>query len=83
MLDTSGNTELAFAKPGQRVTGTYLRCIDLPSGSFAAIQSGQSITLAPWSPGLDKLCGRTVSGIPSGDTLSWIPAKARGLGLGI
>lgn len=67
----------AEASPGQRIEGIYRRRVDLASGRFALIEKSRQFTLVPWRPVLERSLGKTVAGIPRGDTISWTIGRKR------
>ena len=69
--------DYAEARPGQRVEGIYRRRVDLANGRFALIEKSREFTLVPWRPVLERSIGKTVAGIPRGDTISWTIGRQR------
>jgi len=75
------------AATGEHITGTYRQRLTLTSGRFAMIESlgadgGLGFQLVPWSPSLEKLLGRHVTGIARGDGgIEWGFGRKQGLGL--
>jgi len=67
---------------GEYVAGTYRQRLTLASGRFAMIDDGLGFQLVPWTPSLEKLLGRHVSGVARGDGgVDWSFGRKRGLGL--
>lgn len=67
---------------GEYVAGSYQRRIVLASGRFAMIDDGLGFQLVPWSPSLEKLLGRHVSGLARSDGgVDWSFGRKRGIGL--
>jgi len=72
----------AEARPGQRVTGTYRKPVDLVSGRFAVIETpSREFTLVPWRPVLERNVGKSVAGIAREEGISWTIGRQRGRGL--
>ncbi|MDX8449637.1 relaxase/mobilization nuclease RlxS [Mesorhizobium captivum] len=65
------------AKPGDRLEGKMLRSIELASGKYAVIEKSREFTLVPWRPVLDRHVGKEVSGIMSGEGISWTIGRQR------
>jgi len=66
------------AQSGQAIEGIYRRSLELVSGRFAVIEKAREFTLVPWRPVLERSLGKQVSGIVSGDTVSWTIGRQRG-----
>ncbi|TPI13052.1 DUF3363 domain-containing protein [Mesorhizobium sp. B4-1-3] len=64
-------------RPGDRIEGTVRRSVELASGKFAVIEKSREFTLVPWRPVLDRYMGREVSGIVSGEGISWTVGRQR------
>ncbi|MFT8518987.1 DUF3363 domain-containing protein [Acetobacter syzygii] len=65
---------------GEYVTGTYRQRMVLASGRYAMIDDGLQFQLVPWTPSLEKLQGRHVSGVARDDGgIDW--SITRNLGL--
>jgi hypothetical protein len=58
--------------------GTYRRRLDLASSRFAMIDDGLRFSLVPWSPSLEQLLGRHVSGVARIGRIEWSFGWARG-----
>lgn len=70
------------AATGERVSGEYVRRLNLTSGRFAMIDDGLGFSLVPWTSSLERHLGRHVSGIARSDGgVDWGFGRARGLGL--
>ena len=68
--------------PGEHVSGNYQRRIALTSGRFAMIGNGFGFQLVPWSPALERLLGREVSGVMRDNGgIDWSFGRRRELGL--
>ncbi|MDG4898621.1 relaxase/mobilization nuclease RlxS [Mesorhizobium sp. WSM4976] len=65
------------AKPGDRLEGKMLRSVELASGKYAVIEKSREFTLVPWRPVLDRHIGKEVSGIVSGEGISWTIGRQR------
>ncbi|CDX21466.1 conserved hypothetical protein [Mesorhizobium sp. ORS 3324] len=65
------------AKPGDRLEGKMLRSVELASGKFAIIEKSREFTLVPWRPVLDRHIGKEISGIMSGEGISWTIGRQR------
>ena len=63
-----------------RVAGTYVRSVDRASGKYAVIERAKDFTLVPWRDTLERNLGREVSGVVSGDGISWTLTKGREIG---
>jgi hypothetical protein len=66
---------------GERLEGVYRRPLRLASGKFAVIENSRAFALVPWRPELERVRGRTVSGIVRGTTISWSFGRKRGIGV--
>ena len=79
----ASETGLGFAeiKQGDRLNGTYRRMLTLSSGRFALIERAHDFSLVPWRPVLERAKGQSVTGIVSGEGISWSIGQKRGLGL--
>ncbi len=64
-------------RPGQRIEGVYRRRLDLASGRYALIEKSREFTLVPWRPVLERSMGKTVMGIPRGESISWTIGRQR------
>ena len=62
---------------GQPVEGTYRRTVSLASEKLALIERSRDFTLVPWRPVLDRHIGQPVSGIVSGDGVTWNFGRTR------
>ena len=72
-------SELAAGLP---VAGTYRQRLTLASGRFAMIDDGLGFQLVPWSPGLERHLGRSVSGVTMpGGGIDWTMGRKRDLGI--
>jgi len=60
-----------------RITGTYAKSINRPSGRYAVIERAKDFTLVPWRNTLERNLGRTVTGNISKDSVSWTLTKGR------
>lgn len=70
------------ARGGEFVSGSYRQRFLLASGRFAMIDDGFGFQLVPWTPSLEKLLGRHVSGVARNDYgIDWSFGRTRGLGL--
>ncbi|RWX64266.1 relaxase/mobilization nuclease RlxS [Mesorhizobium sp. M2A.F.Ca.ET.039.01.1.1] len=65
------------AKPGDRLEGKILRSVELAGGKYAVIEKSRQFTLVPWRPVLDRHVGKEVSGIMSGEGISWKVGRQR------
>jgi len=64
--------------PGERISGTCRRRINLNSGSFAVVENSREFTLVPWRPVLERQLGREISGIMrSSRSISWTLGRGR------
>jgi type IV secretory pathway VirD2 relaxase len=76
-LSTELGLHYAEPYPGERIEGIYRRRIDLASGRYALIEKSREFALVPWRPTLERNLGKSVSGIPHGDTISWTLGRQR------
>ncbi|UCI32122.1 relaxase/mobilization nuclease RlxS [Mesorhizobium sp. B4-1-4] len=67
----------AEVQTGERVEGTLRRSIELAGGKYAVVQKSREFTLVPWRPVLDRYVGKEVSGVVSGDGISWTVGRQR------
>src|SRR5581483_5058972 len=65
-------------KDGHPIAGVYRRRLSLVSGQFAVIENSREFSLVPWRPVLERSLGKSVAGIPRGDTISWTLGRQRG-----
>ncbi|TIR18306.1 MAG: DUF3363 domain-containing protein [Mesorhizobium sp.] len=65
------------AKPGDRLEGKMIRSVELASGKYAVIEKSREFTLVPWRPVLERHVGKEVSGIMSGEGISWTIGRQR------
>jgi type IV secretory pathway VirD2 relaxase len=65
------------AKPGDRLEGKMVRSVELASGKYAVVEKSREFTLVPWRPVLDRHVGKEVSGIMSGEGISWTIGRQR------
>ncbi|MDX8456775.1 relaxase/mobilization nuclease RlxS [Mesorhizobium sp. VK9D] len=65
------------AKLGDRLEGKVVRSVELASGKYAVIEKSREFTLVPWRPVLDRHVGKQVSGIMSGEGISWTIGRQR------
>ncbi|MDX8437665.1 relaxase/mobilization nuclease RlxS [Mesorhizobium abyssinicae] len=65
------------AKPGDRLEGKVVRLVELASGKYAVVEKSREFTLVPWRPVLDRHVGKEVSGIMSGEGISWTIGRQR------
>jgi len=63
---------------GERMSGTYRRSLQLASGRFAMLDDGQSFSLAPWRPVLEKRLGQQVNAVVRGQSINWEFGRSRG-----
>ena len=65
---------------GERLSGTYLRQVTLPSGKYAVIQKSREFTLVPWQREFENTRGRPISGVAGGQGITWdLSGRKRGL----
>ncbi|TGT71815.1 MULTISPECIES: relaxase/mobilization nuclease RlxS [unclassified Mesorhizobium] len=64
-------------KTGDRLEGKMVRSVELASGKYAVIEKSREFTLVPWRPLLDRHVGKEVSGIVSGEGISWTIGRQR------
>jgi type IV secretory pathway VirD2 relaxase len=81
-LASETSMPVSIAENGSELSGTFTRRLDLASGSFAVIDRGPSLAIAPWSPALEAWRGQKVSGVMLGTGIRWQQAKDIGLGIG-
>lgn len=76
---------LSHAAPmeGERVSGSFTRVVERPSGKFAVIQKSQEFTLVPWRQEMERFRGRQLSGNSTSQGIDWDWGAKRGQGLGI
>lgn len=79
----AGQTGLAHEPvgPGDRISGTFTRRLNLASGRFAVIDNGLGFQLVPWSPRLERHRGGQVEGIAGPGSVDWGPRRERGLAI--
>jgi type IV secretory pathway VirD2 relaxase len=76
----AADTGLAYRPvvDGDRVSGTYRRCILLASGRYAMLDDGWGFSLVPWKPVIDHWLGRQIEATAHGVGVSWNIGRARG-----
>nr|WP_281407913.1 DUF3363 domain-containing protein [Mesorhizobium sp. M8A.F.Ca.ET.161.01.1.1] len=65
------------ARSGERVEGRLRRSVELASGKYAIVEKSREFTLVPWRPVLERHIGKEVSGIVSGEGISWTIGRQR------
>ena len=92
-LDTRGLTRVAdqltvelkmphFAPvEGMRITGKYVRAVDLPTLRLAVIRGREDFTLVPWRPELMQMRGKDIAVAVHDRAISLSIARGRDLGL--
>ncbi len=63
-----------------RISGIYVKSIERPSGRYAVIDKGRSLSLVPWRQTLERNLGREVSGEIRGRGITWDVSKGREIG---
>ena len=56
---------------GERLSGTYLRPVTLPSGRYAVIQKAKEFVLVPWQREFENTRDRLILGLAGGQGISW------------
>lgn len=56
---------------GERLSGTCLRPVTMPSGKFAVIQNAKEFVLVPWQREFESTRGRPISGVVDGQSITW------------
>ena len=76
---------LAQAEPveAERISGTYVRSVDRPSGRYAILAKSKEFYLVPWQPEMEKFKSKPLSGTSNGRGVSWEWTGRRETGLGI
>lgn len=64
-------------RKGDRIEGTLRRAVELAAGRFAVIEKSREFTLVPWRSVLERHVGKYVSGIVSGEEISWSIGRQR------
>jgi len=64
-----------------RVSGTYRKAIQRPSGKYAVVEKSKEFTLVPWRETMDRNLGKSISGVIKGQTISWTLTKGIGRGI--
>jgi len=70
------------AQPGQRISGTYRRSVQLASGRFALLDDEIGFSLVPWRPIVERALGKAVSAVVRGDVVSWQLGRDLSIGVG-
>ncbi|RUW53359.1 DUF3363 domain-containing protein [Mesorhizobium sp. M1A.F.Ca.ET.072.01.1.1] len=65
-------------RSGDRIEGVLRRSVELGSGKYAVIEKSREFTLVPWRPVIDRHVGKEVSGIMSGEGISWTIGRQKG-----
>ena len=73
------NAEFMPTEPGRRISGTYVRSLNTPTGKIAVIQRQDTFTLAPWKPALEPLRGLQVIGSNGPNRVYWTLDRGRTL----
>jgi len=60
-----------------QISGTFRNTIERPSGKYAVIEKSKEFTLVPWRETMDRNIGRSITGTPGGQTISWSLTKSR------
>jgi len=66
---------------GDKIDGIYSKPVELVSGKYALIEKSKEFRLVPWRSVLERARGQSVSGIMSGNGISWNIGKKRGVGI--
>ncbi|WP_144224676.1 relaxase/mobilization nuclease RlxS [Mesorhizobium amorphae] len=67
----------AETRKGDRVEGTLRRSVELAAGKYCVVEKSREFTLVPWRPVLERHIGREVSGVVSGEGISWSIGRQR------
>ncbi|MFE8874054.1 relaxase/mobilization nuclease domain-containing protein [Acetobacter persici] len=68
--------------PGDNVAGVYRKRLALASGRYAMIDNGLGFQLVPWTPSLEKLIGKAVSGVAKNNaSVAWEFSQRRDAGI--
>lgn len=67
----------AETRKGDRVEGTLRRSVELAAGKYGVVENSREFTLVPWRPVLERHVGRQVSGVVSGEGISWSIGRQR------
>jgi hypothetical protein len=75
----AGELGLDFSetKTGMRISGTYVRTVEITSGRFALIERTRDFTLVPWRPEMDRQLGKPIDGIIRSGGTSWTFQRGR------
>ncbi|WP_017930657.1 DUF3363 domain-containing protein [Robiginitomaculum antarcticum] len=60
-----------------KISGTYVKAVNRPSGRYGVIERSKDFTLVPWRETLERNPGRSVTGDISGHSISWTLTKGR------
>jgi len=76
-LETKLGKSFSVHTQGRKVKGIYREAIVRPSGKYAVIERAKDFSLVPWRDTLERNLGREVTGVVSGDGISWTLTKGR------
>jgi hypothetical protein len=68
------------AGEGQRISGVYMRPVELTSGRYALLQDGKAFSLVPWKPMLEGRVGQRLSVTVLDGRVDWTLSRQRGVG---
>lgn len=69
----------APAPTSGRISGTYIRRVDRPSGPYGVIEKSKEFSLVPWREVMDRNIGKQFSGMIRGRNISWTLTRGRGI----
>ena len=64
-------------RDGERVSGVYIRSVQLASGRFAMLDDGMGFHLVPWRPVVEPRQGQQLTAIVHGHSVSWQIGRQR------
>jgi len=77
-LSAQMNKPYERAPESGRISGTYTRAVNRPSGKYAVIENSKEFTLVPWRATMDRNLGKSISGLVKGQAISWTLTKGIG-----
>jgi type IV secretory pathway VirD2 relaxase len=74
---------LEMARPGTQIEGTYIGHVDTADGRKGIFDRGVALTMAPWSPALERRLHEKIIGVVHEHGIALGPGIERDLGLGL
>jgi hypothetical protein len=66
---------------GKQISGMFTKSVTTASAKYAIVQKAHEFTLVPWRPDMERMRGKEIAGITSGQGIQWEWGPRRGLGI--